>query len=145
MSDRYRTTMNRISRSTTRLRPLLSIPKYARVSIGGPSLEKEATESVTGREEHEDHERHDQRHRADHRQHGRTVVVHSTALRRPAAESCAGTASASPPSSSPTRYTDPVASTAPPCSPAHRCAAASASAGRGSHAERSKPSWRASD
>src|SRR6516165_582447 len=60
----------------TMLKPLLSIPKYASGGIGGPSLEKQAAESVTGGEKHEDHEGHDQRHRADHREHGWAVLVH---------------------------------------------------------------------
>src|SRR5438874_13407257 len=68
--------MKRISRSMTRFRPLLSIPKYANGAMVEASLEKQATETVTSGEEHEDHERDDQRHRANHRQHRRALVVH---------------------------------------------------------------------
>src|SRR6476646_2060803 len=127
MSDRYRTTTNRISRSTARFKPLLSIPKYASGSIGRLSLEKQAAESVASGEEHKDHECDDQGHRPDHREHRRALVVHPV--------------EASAASSSPTRYTDPVASTAQPCSRAHARAAASARCGRGSQSASSKPSW----
>src|SRR6516164_7561255 len=66
----------------TRLKPLLSIPKYANGGIGRPSLEKQPAESVTGGEEYEDHQGHDQRHRADHREHRWAVVVHFRASPR---------------------------------------------------------------
>src|SRR6516225_1430723 len=117
----------------TMLKPLLSMPKYASGNIGGPSLEKQTAESVTGGEEHEDHQGHDQRHGADHREHGWAVAVHLEAPPGGAdarASSGAGEAPACKPacmptSRSPTRYTEPVASTAASCSRAQRWAPAS--------------------
>src|SRR6516165_9813441 len=112
----------------TMLKPLLSIPKYASGGIGGPSLEKQPAESVTGGEEYEDHEGHNQRHRADHREHRWAVLVHLRAPPRGAGARASGRAvgvspcrpacipACMPASNSPTRYTEPVARTAAPCS-----------------------------
>jgi hypothetical protein len=70
--------MNRITKSTARFRPLLSIPKYASGGIGRLSLEKQAAESVASGEEYEYDQSHDQRDGADHREHRRAVLVHLT-------------------------------------------------------------------
>src|SRR5271163_4235864 len=132
----------------TRFRPLLSIPKYARGSIGRLSLEKQPAESVTRGEEHQDHQGHDQGHGADHRDDGWTLVVHLVHPAEPRLSASGEPRLSLPsslPSSSPTRYTEPVTSTAPPRSEAQRRASCSARHGTGSQATSSKPSWRASD
>src|SRR6202035_4454170 len=104
----------------TRFRPLLSIPKYAKGGIGRPSLEKQPAETVTGREEHQNDHGHDQGDGADHGEHGWAVVVHLAESRGCACRPSRVADASSSPSSSPTRYTEPVASTAPPRSRAHR-------------------------
>src|SRR5664280_2534731 len=110
--------------------------------IGALSLEKQAGEPVSSREEHKNNQRDDERNSADHREHRRAFAVHPAALRSPAPALCALRGS---PRTSPTRYTDPVTSTAAPLASAHSRAARSARSGRGSHTTSAKPSWRACD
>src|SRR5579859_6815253 len=111
-----------MKRSTARFKPLLSIPKNASGNIGGPSLEKQAAETVACSKEDKDHDGDEKRHAADHREDRRAVVVHARALLRATAGSSRGTRERRSAISSPTRYTEPVASTAPPRRLAKRCA-----------------------
>ena len=80
------------------------------VNMGRPSLEKQPAESITSREEHQDHKRDDQRDGADHREYRGAFVVHLAASPRlDVARTLAWTPSADAPSSAARQMVQQVA------------------------------------